>query len=76
MCGFFYSSFGRIQNISLQDLAVRGPDGVSELDNELGYFYHSRLATQQNVSVQPVQNNHGVLLYNGTEYSLKQNDTD
>jgi asparagine synthetase B (glutamine-hydrolysing) len=74
MCGFVYSNF-KIEDLFLTDITSRGPDDEKTIANELGYFYQSRLITNSNTNVCPAENNHGVLLYNGTEYDL-DNDTD
>ena len=74
MCGFVYSNF-KIEDLFLIDITSRGPDDEKTIANELGYFYQSRLITNSNTNVCPAENNHGVLLYNGTEYDL-DNDTD
>ena len=74
MCGFVYSNF-KIKNLVLTDISARGPDEEKTIANDLGYFYQSRLATNNNTNICPAKNKHGVLLYNGTEYGL-DNDTD
>ena len=75
MCGFLYANFTP-ENISLQDISPRGPDGNNTIVNDLGYFYHSRLATRETNIPQPAVNGFGTLLYNGTEYCLDTNDVD
>jgi len=75
MCGFVYSNKD-INEIDLKDLTPRGPDDSHFDKNKLGYFYHCRLATRDTKIKQPAKNNFGILLYNGTEYSLKENDLD
>lgn len=74
MCGFFFSNNAEfIPNLS--DLNPRGPDETNTLSHEFGFFHHSRLITKFNCVKQPAINNFGILLYNGTEYSLKDSDT-
>lgn len=72
MCGIFYSRV--IVPKVLDDLDRRGPDGSKQLKNNLGFFYHSLLETQSNNVQQPMINNHGTLLYNGTQYNLGIDD--
>jgi len=74
MCGFFYTNNKNLKP-DLSDLIVRGPDETNTLINEYGFFHHSRLITRPNSVTQPATNKDGILLYNGTEYSLEENDT-
>jgi len=73
MCGFVYSNFIP-EKISLADITPRGPNDSNTITNAFGYFYHSRLVTKNSNISQPAINNHGIFLYNGTEYSLEKND--
>jgi len=73
MCGLFYSTTSVVES-DFQELAARGPDSQNSLVNDLGFFYHSRLATQPNEITHPLVNPHGVCLYNGTQFDLIQND--
>lgn len=73
MCGFVYSN-QNIHEINLDDLETRGPDDNDSFYNELGFFYHCRLSTRKTNIKQPAKNKFGILLYNGTEYSKKEND--
>jgi len=74
MCGFVYANF-TVDNINIADIISRGPDEQRELFHDYGYFYNSRLVTNNNTITCPASNNHGILLYNGTEYQA-ENDTD
>jgi asparagine synthetase B (glutamine-hydrolysing) len=73
MCGFLFSN--KIPNQpQLVDITPRGPDSNNTVVNHLGYFYHSRLITKESAVSQPASNSFGTLLYNGTEYVLRDND--
>ena len=74
MCGFFYTNNKNLKP-DLSDLIARGPDETHTLTNDYGFFHHSRLITRTNSITQPAVNMDGILLYNGTEYSLQNNDT-
>jgi len=76
MCGFVYTNQIRPSSLDLIDLIPRGPNHQQSLENELGYFFHCRLITRPTSTTQPAANQHGILLYNGTEYNLVDNDTD
>ena len=75
MCGLVYVN-NLIKQPKLLDIICRGPDDQNTLINDFGYFFHSRLITKPNNITQPAVNNHGVLLYNGTQYDIDNNDTD
>ena len=75
MCGFVYQNIVDAPSEIDLELLQRGPDGIETLNSPLGYFLHARLDTKPHSIRQPAQNLHGVLLYNGTEYALLENDT-
>lgn len=75
MCGILYSLDSN-GFTDLKFLKQRGPEDYTETSNELGYFVHSLLNTIGNSVKQPLTNNYGTLLYNGSTYnSLGKNDT-
>lgn len=68
MCGILYSQDSN--NFSdLSTLRKRGPEGFVEISNELGYFAHSMLHTIGEKVEQPLMDQQGVLLYNGSCYN-------
>jgi asparagine synthetase B (glutamine-hydrolysing) len=75
MCGILYSQ----DSTGFSDFEMlkrRGPEGFTELENDLGYFAHSMLNTIGESTPQPFQTKSGILLYNGSTYnSGKTNDT-
>jgi asparagine synthetase B (glutamine-hydrolysing) len=75
MCGILYSQ----DSTGFSDLEMlkrRGPEGFTELENDLGYFAHSMLNTIGESTPQPYHTKSGILLYNGSTYnSGKDNDT-
>ena len=73
MCGLLYSTVD-LQDQEFPRLDNRGPDYQHREYNHLGFFYHSNLGTRQNQLHQPLKNNVGVCLYNGTQYEISQND--
>lgn len=75
MCGILYSqNDNKFDN--LDPLKKRGPDGFSEIHNDLGYFAFSLLNTIGESTAQPFVTKHGILLYNGSTYNSKgMNDT-
>jgi asparagine synthetase B (glutamine-hydrolysing) len=75
MCGILYSQDSNGFS-DLEMLKRRGPEGFTDLENELGYFAHSMLNTIGDNTPQPYQTRAGVLLYNGSTYNSGQaNDT-
>ena len=75
MCGILYSQDSTgFSNLDM--LKRRGPEGFTELENDLGYFAHSMLNTIGESTPQPYHTKSGILLYNGSTYnSGKANDT-
>ena len=75
MCGILYSQ----DSTGFSDLEMlkrRGPEGFTELENDLGYFAHSMLNTIGESTPQPYHTKSGILLYNGSTYnSGTNNDT-
>ena len=75
MCGILYSQ----DSTGFSDFEMlkrRGPEGFTELENDLGYFAHSMLNTIGESTPQPYHTKSGILLYNGSTYnSGKDNDT-
>jgi len=75
MCGILYSQNSKGFS-DLEMLKRRGPEGFKELQNDLGYFFHSMLNTIGEHTPQPYSTKSATLLYNGSTYnSGKQNDT-
>jgi len=75
MCGILYSQDSK-GFTDLEMLKRRGPEGFTELENDLGYFAHSMLNTVGESTPQPYHTRSGILLYNGSTYnSGKDNDT-
>jgi asparagine synthetase B (glutamine-hydrolysing) len=73
MCGILFSS----DNIGLGDMQMlerRGPESKKTITNDLGYFFHSNLNTIGDITVQPIVNKKGILLYNGSTYGISGND--
>ena len=75
MCGYWYSNNTLPTDEDLINVRRRGPDGFQRLENELGNFSHALLITKPPRYDQPVVNAHGVMLYNGSIYNVKDNDT-
>ena len=75
MCGYFYSNTIVPSNKSLTNVKRRGPDGFDDYHSDLGYFAHALLVTIAPKTPQPIKNNHGVLVYNGSIYGVEGNDT-
>lgn len=75
MCGILYSQDSNGFS-DLEMLKRRGPEGFTEVKNELGYFAHSMLNTIGQNTPQPYYTKSGILLYNGSTYnSGEKNDT-
>ncbi len=75
MCGILYSQNSKGFS-DLDTLKRRGPEGFTELENDLGYFAHSMLNTIGDLAPQPYHTKSGILLYNGSTYnSGEKNDT-
>ena len=75
MCGILYSQDSNGFS-DLEMLKRRGPEGFTEVKNELGYFAHSMLNTIGQNTTQPYYTKSGILLYNGSTYnSGGKNDT-
>lgn len=75
MCGILYSQDSQ-GFTDLEMLKRRGPEGFTDLENDLAYFAHSMLNTIGDKTPQPYQNRFGILLYNGSTYnSGLANDT-
>jgi len=75
MCGLWFSTTSKIINFSKHNIQQRGPESYKEVFNDLGYFGHALLNTIGEKVEQPVYNNHGYLLYNGSTYNTVSNDT-
>ena len=73
MCGIYYSN--KINAFNSTGLKRRGPEKWTEEQNELGHFGHGLLSTIGEKTEQPIHNSHGILLYNGSTYNQKSNDT-
>lgn len=75
MCGYFYSHNVPNWYQNLESLDRRGPENTSWFDRDNEQFYHSLLNTKGPVVKQPISNDHGTLLYNGSTYNSEGNDT-
>lgn len=73
MCGIYYSTL----KTQFEDngLKRRGPEDWLTLENELGYFAYSMLSTIGKPTKQPIATKQGILLYNGSTYNQKNNDS-
>ena len=74
MCGYYYSYNIPVLTVS-NSILLRGPEQFNKLDVENEHFGHALLSTQGTSPPQPIQNKHGTLVYNGSTYNSKQNDT-
>ena len=74
MCGYYYSYNIPIKTVT-NSILLRGPEQFNRLDVENEHFGHALLSTQGTSPPQPIQNKHGTLVYNGSTYNSKQNDT-
>ena len=74
MCGYYYSYNIPVVTVS-NSILLRGPEQFNKLDVENEHFGHALLSTQGTSPPQPIQNKHGTLVYNGSTYNSKQNDT-
>ena len=73
MCGIYYSTVKtQFENNGVKR---RGPEDWFEEDNDLGYFAHSMLSTIGESTKQPITTDQGILLYNGSTYNQKHNDS-
>jgi asparagine synthetase B (glutamine-hydrolysing) len=75
MCGYYYSYNIPVVTVS-NSILLRGPEQFNQLDVENEHFGHALLSTQGTSPPQPIQNKHGTLVYNGSTYNSKHNDTD
>ena len=73
MCGIYYSTVKA--EFEASGLKRRGPEGWTTLENHQGYFAHSLLSTIGAPTKQPITTDHGTLLYNGSTYNQKDNDS-
>ena len=73
MCGIYYSN----HNTRFEDngLRRRGPEAWHTVDTDLGHFAHSMLSTIGERTPQPITTKQGTLLYNGSTYNQKNNDS-
>ena len=74
MCGYYYSYNIPIKKVS-NSILLRGPEQFNKLAVENEHFGHALLSTKGTSPQQPIQNKHGTLVYNGSTYNSKQNDT-
>ena len=75
MCGYFYSYNIEIPAGPMQSIRRRGPEFFNLLNIENEYFGHSLLNTRGRSVPQPIQTSDGILVYNGSTYNDKQNDS-
>lgn len=75
MCGYYYSYNIPVVTVT-NSILLRGPEQFNRLDVENEHFGHALLSTQGTSPPQPIQNKHGTLVYNGSTYNSKHNDTD
>jgi len=77
MCGYYYSYNIPIDGNHnfVSSIKYRGPEFFDciSVDNE--YYGHALLNTRGASTPQPIQNKHGILVYNGSTYNSKDNDT-
>lgn len=69
MCGYWYSTKQNHQPQDIDLLKRRGPESYTILHNSLGSFGHALLTTIGEITPQPLQTQHGILLYNGSTYN-------
>lgn len=76
MCGYWYSNKKHFTSDTVEIIKRRGPELYKEISNDCGFFGHALLTTIGNIVPQPIENQHGILLYNGSTYnSQPDNDT-
>ena len=73
MCGILFSN-DSIGLGSMEMLEKRGPESKNIVTNNFGYFFHSNLNTIGQATAQPLDNEKGMLLYNGSTYGMNGND--
>ena len=74
MCGYYYSYNIPVKKVS-DSILLRGPEQFKKLDVENEHFGHALLSTRGTSPQQPIQNKDGTLVYNGSTYNSKNNDT-
>ena len=74
MCGYYYSYNIPITKVT-DSILLRGPEAFCKLDYDNEHFGHALLSTRGTSPQQPIQNNTGTLVYNGSTYNSKDNDT-
>ena len=74
MCGLFYGHSVSVTT-ALDYLHRRGPENFNEVIIDKEHFGHTLLHTRGQNTQQPAHNEHGYLLYNGSTYNSKHNDT-
>lgn len=75
MCGYYYSHNLPVDNGLLESIRRRGPEDFHELKFGKEQFGHALLTTRGKSTLQPIQNAHGTLVYNGSTYNCVDNDT-
>ena len=76
MCGYFFSNNIKIKDSALYSIKRRGPESYTNINvSGCGVYGHALLSTRGNSPTQPIQNKHGVLVYNGSTYNSTANDT-
>jgi len=74
MCGYYYSYNIPITKVT-DSILLRGPEAFCKLDYDNEHFGHALLSTRGTSPQQPIQNNTGTLVYNGSTYNSNDNDT-
>ena len=75
MCGYYYSYNIPIDSEVWDSIQRRGPESFNRIDVKNEHFGHALLNTRGKSTPQPIQNNAGTLVYNGSTYNSPLNDT-
>ena len=75
MCGYYYSYNIPIDSGVWDSIQRRGPESFNRIDVKNEHFGHALLNTRGKSTPQPIQNNAGTLVYNGSTYNSLLNDT-
>ncbi len=69
MCGYYYSYNIPIDSGVWDSIQRRGPESFNRIDVKNEHFGHALLNTRGKSTPQPIQNNAGTLVYNGSTYN-------